>query len=75
MHYSNTYVPHTRYDHYLHNEDGTNTTIITTCVCEDCRHTSIHMEQTPVALMHGKHLDSHNTQCNECEWKSSSEYI
>lgn len=75
MQYSNTYHKPSKFDHHQHNTDGTMTTIITTCVCEDCGFTGIHMEQTPVALMHGKHLDSHDTQCNSCECKSSDEYF
>lgn len=75
MQYSNTYVPRTRFDHTYHNSDGTNTTIITTCVCEQCGVVSIHMEQTPVALAHGKHLQSHDALCNQCEWANSAEYI
>lgn len=75
MKYSHTFHKPTKFDHYQHNSDGTMTTIITTCNCEQCGHVSIHLEQTPVALMHGKHIQSHDSICNDCVWANSAEYI
>lgn len=74
MHYSNTCHKPSMFDHHQHNADGTMTTIITTCMCDECGHTSIHLEQTPVALMHGKHINSHDTQCDDCAWTAFTEY-
>lgn len=71
IHFSNTYHKPSKFDNYQHNSDGTMTTIITTCLCEICGYQSIHLEQTPVTLMHGQHLMSHDPICNTCEWENN----
>lgn len=75
MQYSNTYHKPSKFDPLQHNSDGTMTTIVTTCACINCGHTSIHMEQTPVDITLSKHLTAHDSQCNNCAWANSGEYI